>query len=192
MKYLDFLINKNSLCMNSSHVKTISDWHFYLFKIFYDIQIFIEFCNFYQQFIYNFADIAQFLHLLLHDMKKDRKSDLIANEWQTFQQETFEQLINAFISASVLHHYNFQHKLWMKTDASESVYADILSQQWKNRWHSIVYFSRKFSSSELNYSIYNKKLIAIVMNFRQWKHYLENVFKIEVWSDYVNLKQFIN
>ncbi len=91
---------------------------------------------------------------LLHDMKKDRKSDLITNKWQTFQQEIFEQLINTFISASVLHHYNSQHKLQMKTDTSETVYASILSQQWKNEWYSIIYFSRKFSSSELNYSVY--------------------------------------
>ena len=115
--------------MNLSYVQMISDWYNYSFKIFYDIQIFIEFCNFYWWFIYNFAGIAWFLHLLLHDMKKDRKSDLIVNEWQIFQQEAFEQLIDAFISASILHHYNSQHKLQMKTNASETIYADILSQQ---------------------------------------------------------------
>ena len=85
MKYLNFLVNKNNLCMNFSHVKIISDWHFHLFKIFHDIQIFIEFCNFYQQFIFNFADITWSLHLLFHDMKKNRKLSLIADEWQTFQ-----------------------------------------------------------------------------------------------------------
>ena len=178
--------------MNLSHVQIISDWCNHFFKIFHNIQIFIEFCNFYWWFIYNFADIAQLLHSLLHDMKKDRKSDLIADKWQMFQQEAFEQLIDAFISASILHHYDFQHKLWMKTDASETVYADILSQQWKNRWHSIVYFSRKFSSSELHYSVYDKKLMIIIMSFKQWKHYLENILKIEIWSNHANLKQFMN
>ena len=58
IKYLDFLINKNDLCMNFFHVKTIFNWYFHFFKNFHDIQIFIEFCNFYQQFIFNFADIA--------------------------------------------------------------------------------------------------------------------------------------
>ena len=125
-------------------------------------------------------------------MKKDRKSDLIADEWQMLQQEAFEQLIDAFISASVLHHYDSQHKLWMKTDASETVYVSILSQQWKNEWHSIVYFSRKFSDSELHYLIYDKKLMTIVMSFRQWRHYLESVLEIEVWSDHANLKWFMS
>ena len=80
----------------------------------------------------------------------------------------------------------------MKTDVSESVYADILSQQWKNEWYSIVYFSRKFSSSELNYSVYDKKLMTIVMSFKQWRHYLKNVFKIKVWLNHANLKQFMS
>jgi hypothetical protein len=81
VEYLDFLINKNSLYMNFFCIKIISDWHSYFFKIFHDIQIFIKFCNFYQWFIYNFADIAWLLYLLLHDIKKNRKSDLITDKW---------------------------------------------------------------------------------------------------------------
>ena len=129
VEYLDFLVNKNNLCMNSSCVQMISDWCNHSSKIFCDIQIFIEFCNFYQQFIFNFVSIAWSLHSLLHDMKKGRKSSLIADKWQTFQQEAFEQLIDAFISALILHYYDFQHKLQIKTDASETIYVSILSQQ---------------------------------------------------------------
>src|SRR5947207_12346895 len=47
IKYLDFLINENDLHMNLSHVQMISDWHNHSSKIFHNIQIFIEFCNFY-------------------------------------------------------------------------------------------------------------------------------------------------
>ena len=55
-----------------------------------------------------------------------------------------------------------------------------------------MYFSRKFSSLELNYSVYNKELMTIVMSFRQWRHYLENVSEIKVWSDHANLKHFMS
>ena len=144
----------------------IADWYNHFSKIFCNIQVFIDFCNFYQQFIYNFAGIAQSLHLLLQDMKKGCKSDLIVNEWKISQQKTFEWLIDAFITALILHHYNSWQKLCVKTNVSELVYADILFQQWKDRWHSITYFSRKFSSLKLNYFIYNKKLITIVMSFK--------------------------
>ena len=70
VEYLDFFINENDLHMNLSHVQIISNWCNHSSKIFHDIQIFIEFCNFYQQFIYNFIDIVWFLHSLFHDMKK--------------------------------------------------------------------------------------------------------------------------
>jgi hypothetical protein len=112
-------------------------------------------------------------------MKNSKKSDLIINNWQASQQQVFEQLINTFITAPVLCHYNPDHKLHMKMNASGSAYADILSQQWRDRWHSITYFSKDFSGPELSYSIYNKKLMTIVMSFRQWQHYLENATEIE-------------
>src|SRR5438034_11552536 len=34
--------------------------------------------------------------------------------------------------------------------------------------------------------------MTIVMSFRQWRHYLESVSKIEVWSDHANFKQFMS
>ena len=133
LEYLRFIINKKNLQMNSACVQIISDWCHHSFKTYQDVQVFLEFCNFYQWFIYEFTGIAQSLHNLLHDMKNDRKPGLIADNWQNLQQEVFEQLINAFISAPVLHHYNSDCKLHMKTDASESACAGILSQKWKNR-----------------------------------------------------------
>ena len=77
-------------------------------------------------------------------------------------------------------------------DASGTAYAGILSQQWKDGWHPIAYFSRKFSGPELHYPVYDKELMAIVMSFRQWRHYLEGVPEIEVWSDHANLKRFMS
>ena len=80
MKYLDFLVNEKNLHMNSFCIKTVSKWCSHLFRIYCNIQVFIKFCNFYQYFIYNFINIVWLLHLLFCDMKKDRKSDLIADE----------------------------------------------------------------------------------------------------------------
>ena len=80
----------------------------------------------------------------------------------------------------------------METDASGTAYAGILSQLWEDGWHPIAYFSRKFSGPELNYPVYDKELMAIVMGFRQWRHYLEGAIEIEVWSNHENLKLFMN
>ena len=34
--------------------------------------------------------------------------------------------------------------------------------------------------------------MTIIMSFRQWRHYLEDVFEIEVWSDHANLRWFMS
>jgi transposase InsO family protein len=192
MEFLGFIVNEKGIRMDPARVQTISEWRNHPPKTYRDVQVFLGFCNFYRRFIYGFAGIARPLNQLLHGMKNGKKPGPIANDWQKPQCEAFERLIDAFISAPVLRHYDPDRKLRMETDASGTAYAGILSQQWENGWHPIAYFSRKFSGPELNYPIYDKELMAIVMGFRQWRHYLEGAPQIEVWSDHENLKQFMN
>ena len=125
-------------------------------------------------------------------MKNGKKPGLIADCWQKPQQEAFKQLIDAFITAPVLQHYDPDCKLHMETDASGTACAGILSQKWKDRWHPIAYFLRKFSGPELNYPIYDKELLAIILGFCQWRHYLEGAPEIKVWLNHQNLKQFMS
>jgi RNase H-like domain found in reverse transcriptase len=61
-------------------------------------------------------------------MKKGKKPGSIkANKWQKLQQEAFEQLINTFISVSILCYYNPDCKLCIKMNISESACAGVLS-----------------------------------------------------------------
>ena len=178
--------------MDPACIQTISEWCHHPPKTYRDVQVFLGFCNFYRRFIYGFAGIARPLHHLLCGMKNGKKPGLIADCWQKPQQEAFEQLIDAFITAPVLWHYDPDRKLRMETDVSGTACVGILSQKWKDGWHPIAYFSRKFSGPELNYPIYDKELLAIILGFRQWRHYLEGASEIEVWSDHQNLKQFMS
>ena len=59
MDFLGFIVDKNGLRMDPSQVEAISEWRNYPPKTYYDIQVFLGFCNFYRRFIYNFADIAR-------------------------------------------------------------------------------------------------------------------------------------
>ena len=193
LEYLGFIIDKDGLRMDPARIQTISEWRNHPPRTYRDVQVFLGFCNFYRRFIYNFSGIARPLHYLLAGMKNGKKPGLIAdaNGWQKPQQEAFERLIDAFVSAPVLCHYDPDRKLRMETDASGIACAGILSQLREDGWHPIAYFSRRFSGAELNYPIYDKELLAIVLSFRQWRHYLEGAPEIEVWSDHQNLKHFM-
>ena len=93
----------------------------------------------------------------------------------------------------ILCHYNSDLKLVMKTDASDYVSEGILSQYNENSvLHSVVYFSKKHSSAECNYEIYNKELIVIVHTFKEWCPELKSSStSVEVITDHKNLEYFM-
>ena len=47
--------------------------------------------------------------------------------------------------------------------------------------------------AEQQYETHNQKLLAIIMTFKQWRHYFEgNAHSVEVLTDYNNLQGFMN
>ena len=46
-------------------------------------------------------------------------------------------------------------------------------QKYKNKiWYLVVYYSCKLTLLELNYNIYNKELLAIVIVLKEWRAFL--------------------
>ena len=131
VSYLELIIITEEVKMNSVKVSTIINW-FTLINV-KNVKKIFEFVNFYRRFIYNYNKIAV---LLTHFIKKD-----IAFTWFLKCQMTFNTLKEAFISDVILHHYNSDHKIVIKTDASDYVSKDILFQYNENGvLHSVIYF----------------------------------------------------
>ena len=59
------------------------------------------------------------------------------------------------------------------------------------KWYSITYFSRKLTSVEQSYDIYNKKLLTIIAALKQWKTYAKEISFLTMYTDYKNLIMFI-
>ena len=77
-------------------------------------------------------------------------------------------LKRAFVTAPVLAHFNPNREVLIKADASDYVSAEVLSQRdEKGVLHPIAFFSKKHSSTECNYEIDDKELIAIVRYFEE-------------------------
>jgi hypothetical protein len=54
----------------------------------------------------------------------------------------------------------------LKTDASDSVIAGIYSQKQLDReWHPITYYLKTIVNTKLNYPIYDKEMLAIILSF---------------------------
>ena len=65
-------------------------------------------------------------------------------------------------------------------------------QLYPDKQHLIVYYSQKITLAELNYNIYNKKLLGIVTVLKKWRAFLYSTTKLfKVVTDYKNLIEFL-
>ena len=94
----------------------------------------------------------------------------------------------------MLAHYNLKLEMWIETNASNFVVAEILLQMHRKVLKPVAYFSKKITLAECNYMIYDKKLLAIVNNFKTWRPELTSVSErqpVKVLTDHQNLKHFM-
>ena len=63
--------------------------------------------------------------------------------------------------------FNPVKKIIIEIDASKIALNSILNQpDEKQRLYPVIFYSRKFTASELNYDIHDKELLTIVNNFK--------------------------
>ena len=56
----------------------------------------------------------------------------------------------------------------------------------------MAYYSKKLTPLELNYNIYNKELLAIVIVLKKWRVFLQGITELFIIkTDYKNLIEFL-
>src|SRR5215471_9510284 len=148
------------------------------------LQAFLGFANFYRRFIHSYSQVAAPLTRLL---KKDRKFDFDDDARQAFQ-----RLKYAFTTAPVLAHFQPDRPSTIETDASDFAIAAVLSQpDDAGILHPIAFHSCKLTPAELNYEIYDKEMLAIIVAIKEWRAYLEGAaHPFTVYTDHRNLEYF--
>ena len=182
VEYLGYILFLSGLTMSNDKVKIIQDWP--ESKKVKDIQSFLNFANFYCQFIFNYLDIVIPLTCLIW---KD-----ISWMFDSSCQNTFNSLKKVFISTPILTHWISNAQLIVETDALDYTLATILSiVNEDNKVHPVAFHSCTFTAAELNYNTHDKELLAIFEAFKIWQHYLENpTYPIDVVMDHKNLEYF--
>ena len=148
--------------------------------------------NFYWCFVKDYSKIARSLTELLKGSVDRKKQKSL--QWGEVKVQVFKRLHTSFISAPMLIHFNPEFHLRIKTDALGYALAGILSQLVsEGTWHPVTFWSRKMIPAEQQYKTHDQELLAIVMAFKQWRHYLEgSTHSVEVLTDYNNLHRFMN
>ena len=91
----------------------------------------------------------------------------------------------------VLVHWNLDSPIILETDTSDLALAAIFFTYVDGELHPIVFYSWVLNTTELNYDIHSKELLAIFKAFKKWRHYLEDTsVPIDMITDHRNLVYF--
>ena len=187
--FLGFVVNQRGVQMEQSRIDAITEWPEP--RNARDVLVFLGFAGFYRRFIRGFSQIAAPLTDLTRGAKKGKTRPPFVFDKQAC--EAFKTLKRVFTSAPVLEHYDWEKALTMETDASKAGAGGVLSQLGiGQQWHPIAFFSYKFKDAETRWDVHDKELYAIMLGFKNWRHYLQgSKHPIRVITDHSNLRYFM-
>lgn len=113
--------------------------------------------------------------------------------WTAEHTTAFEGLKRILSTPPTLAYFNPTRQTIIETDSSDFVTAGVLSQYDDNGvLHPVAYFSKKMSSAEYNYCIYEKELLAIIRCFESWRPELTGLSApVNVYTDHKTLQHFM-
>jgi hypothetical protein len=185
LEFLGTIIGKDGVEMESGKVDAIQKWP--TPKSVRGVREFLGFAGWYRRFVKDFSSIARPLHNL------EKKGAIWV--WGPEEEEAFQRLKAAIISAPVLIHADPAKQYHLETDASGYAYGAVLSQKSEadKRYHPIAFMSKSMTRSELNYDIYDKELLAVIRALQHWRAYLESTEQpIDIRTDHKNLMYWAN
>jgi hypothetical protein len=181
VEYLGVIIGKEQVKMDPIKVQAITDWP--TPTNLSEVCSFLGFGNYYKDFIPEYSRVTQPLHELT---KKDTQY-----HWGPTQENTFKLLKNLFSSYPVLRNPDPTKPYKLDTDTSQYAIGAVLSQQYPDGQHPIMYFSKLLLPTERNYDIYDRELLAIIYALKAFRYLLLGVQqKFLIRTDHQNLKYF--
>ena len=93
-------------------------------------------------------------------------------QWSAEQQEAFKKLKLALTKIPVLARSDFTREFAVQCDISNKVIGVVLSQEFEDEEHPVVYIHRVLSSVERNYSTTEKQYFALVWAIKKLRPYL--------------------
>jgi len=145
----------------------------------------VRFVNFYHRFIRDFFKLVKSFTQLT---RKDTSF-----VWNEVYVQAFRNLKKQISFASVLRHFNLKHQTILKINALNYVKDEILFQyNDENVLHLMIFYSKSMIFAEINYHIYDKKLLIIIRCFEHWRLELKcTELLIQIFINHQALKIFM-
>ena len=91
---------------------------------------------------------------------------------QKEQRTLFKELKELFTAEPILKIYTLSLLIVVEINALDFILGEYLVQKYLDKQHSVIYYSCKMTPLELNYNIYNKKLLGIVTVLKKQRAFL--------------------
>ena len=182
VEYLGMFVNQDSICMDNSKVKAITEWP--APTMVRGIRSFLGLANFYRWFIKDYAMLAK---PLMDLTQKDK-----AFTWGSVEANVFASLKSRFTTTPILAYPNNDCQFRLETDTSNFATGAVLSILKDDKWHPIAFSSHTMSPEERNYPVADKEMLSVIRALEQWRHYLEGAkHQFDIWNDHSNLQWFM-
>ena len=124
---MGFIISPDGIKIEENRVTAIKEWP--VPKSVREVQVFLDFANFYRRFIYVYSRVAKGLTDLLKGGDKAGKLFV----WTKAVVEAFENLKTAFMTVPILCHFDPVLRILVETDISGFAVTGMISQLFGER-----------------------------------------------------------
>jgi transposase InsO family protein len=181
VEYLGHIVSAAGVSVNPAKVEAVKNWP--TPRCVTDIRAFLGLASYYRRFVKGFATIASPL---------TRLTDVGASwQWTDVHQQAFDRLKDVLATAPVLAFPVPDAEYVLDTDASLTAVGAVLSQIVNGQELVLSYASKALSSSERNYCVTRRELLAVVMFCKQFRPYLYGR-RFTVRTDHSSLQWLLN
>ena len=159
MKYLGHLISSDGVRTDPDKVEKVKEWP--RPTIVQEVRAFLGLANYFKKFMQGYSQMVS----PLTDLTRTKK----AWNWTDKCTEAFERVKYCLTHAPVLRMPDFSKPFEVVADASKYASGGVLLQEGQ----PIAFDSRKFNKAELNYTVSEQEMLALVRAVQTWRCYLE-------------------
>ncbi|KAA0054781.1 ty3-gypsy retrotransposon protein [Cucumis melo var. makuwa] len=175
MSFLGHVVSKAEVSVDPAKIEAVTSWT--RPSTVSEVRSFMGLAGYYRRFVENFSRIATPLTQLTR-----KRAPFV---WSKACEDTFQNLKQKLVIASVLTVPDCSGSFVIYSDASKKVLGCVLMQQGK----VVAYASRQLKSHEQNYRTHDLELAAVVFALKISRHYLYGE-KIQIFTDHKSLKYF--
>ena len=162
VNYLGHEENKTRSRPNPKKLEAVRDWE--RPKTVSQVRSFTAFCNYYREFVKNFAEVGKPLYRLT--------SKGVKFTWEKEHEDAFLLIKTRMLQAPILAFLNLRNPFVNDTDASETALGVVLSQIIDGEEHPIAFESRVLIKTEVNYATTKREARGNVQAMQWFRPYI--------------------